>query len=115
MDGLIPNLKFNTTSHGYGTITRNGILVTSKIQSTIYKHVTMKKLYHSPRQEHRCTKGLFNSQRQLVDIWKGPERNDGQCTDMYYQMAQWKYCNRTDYEGKKGTPSGKLSQMQPCR
>ena len=41
MDGLIPNLKFNTILHGYGTITYNGILVTSKIQSTLYKHITV--------------------------------------------------------------------------
>ena len=38
--GLIQNATFNTTDQGYGTITCNGRLVTSKIQSTLYKQVT---------------------------------------------------------------------------
>ena len=38
--GLLQNLTFNPTEQGYGTITCNGRLITSKIQSTLYKQVT---------------------------------------------------------------------------
>ena len=40
IQGFLPNLAFSPTPHGYGTITCNGQLITSKIQSSLYKQVT---------------------------------------------------------------------------
>ena len=40
IDGLLPDLEFSPTDKGYGTITCNGIMVTSKLQRTLYHHVT---------------------------------------------------------------------------
>ena len=41
--GLLHNLTFTPTNQGYGTITCNGRLITSKVKSTLYKQVTMRK------------------------------------------------------------------------
>ena len=44
MEGLLPTVAFHSTHQGYGTITCNGQLITSKIQNSLYKLVTKKHL-----------------------------------------------------------------------
>ena len=42
INGLLQNTSFTNTEQGYGTITCNGRIITSKIQSTLYHQITKK-------------------------------------------------------------------------
>ena len=86
MEGLLPTIAFHPTHHGYGTITCNGQLITSKVQNYLYKLVT-KKQFLSALGKNTETPKDFTSLN--INWWAFGKARGEASTNMQTFITKW--------------------------